>query len=208
MAQTGAPACSGSNRGLCDTATGTEGGNAGTARSSGRPAGTCQAFLVLHSSVLGGERRPLACRLTLSKMAAAAPSLSSRDEKGDKAKGQRAKYSFLVETCLLLQKVSLPHGPWLTGHWPELNNMASSSCKGGCAIKAFRLQPIRWRKAMTGGLVVSVSLSLWESWFLAFLVVYLPHPSPSEGWFLFLRARVGKWPLQPWNCIDFQLQCR
>lgn len=143
MAQTGAPACGGSNRGLCDTATGTEGGNAGTVRSSGRPPGTCQAFLVLHSSVLGGERRPLACCLTLPKMAAPAPSPSSRDEKGDKAKGQRAKYSFLVETCLLLQKVSPPHGPWLTGHWPELNNMASSSCKGGCAIKAFRLQPIR-----------------------------------------------------------------
>lgn len=135
---TGTPGCGGSNRDLSYTARGVNGGHQARHRAQGL------GRAVLHSSVLGGELQPPACCLMTPKMVAPALSLSSRDEKGDKAKGQRAKCSLLVKTCLLLQKLSPPHGPSPTCCCLGLNHMASSSCKGaGVAIKGFRLQSVQ-----------------------------------------------------------------
>lgn len=109
------------------------------------------------------------------QMAAPAPSLSSRRQKGDKAKGKRAKSFLLAKVCLLLPKRNPPQEPSLTCHWLEVNNMANSSCKGGWEIKGTSLQLMQQREAITKGLVVSATLSLWG---LGFLSLWL-HIYPS-----------------------------
>ena len=92
-------------------------------------------------------------------------------------------------------------GPLLTHHWPKLNNVAKSSCRGGRAIKAFRLQPIQQRKVMTKGLVVATAPSVWESWSPVFPVYLHPRPPFLKTGFCFSERTWGKWPPQPWSCI-------
>lgn len=101
------------------------------------------------------------------QMAAPAPSLSSRRQKGDKAKGKRAKSFLLAKVCLLLPKRNPPQEPSLTCYWSEVNNMANSSCKGGWEIKGTSLQLMQQREAITKALVVSATLSLWGLGFLS-----------------------------------------
>ena len=75
------PGDSGLNRDLFYRLRGTEGGLSGMVQSSGMLPGTRQAFLVLGCLVLGGGLQSLAWCLGIPKVAASAPSLSSRREK-------------------------------------------------------------------------------------------------------------------------------